>query len=84
LHDQAVPELSRAARLKDRFFRPEFTQLVVAALHQSAAIRQVMGDLIAGRQRYATLKWRLLETLEFRLAWKALGTVWRQRAPWRS
>jgi len=28
----------------------------------------VMADLIAGRQSYRTLKWRLLRTFEWRLA----------------
>ncbi len=73
VHDEAISELARAARLKDGFFRPQFTRLVVAALQESAAIRRVMADLIAGRQPYATLKWRLLKTLEFGLAWKSLA-----------
>jgi len=31
-----------------------------------------MADLIAGRQPYATLKWRLIKTFEVGLAWRAL------------
>jgi hypothetical protein len=31
-----------------------------------------MEDLIAGRQSYRGLKWRLLRTLEARLMWRAL------------
>jgi geranylgeranyl reductase family protein len=73
VRDEAVSELARAARLKEGFFRPHFTSLVVAALQESAPIRRVMADLIAGRQPYATLKWRLLKTLEFGLAWKAVA-----------
>ena len=41
------------------------------ALMESAAIRTVMADLVAGRQSYATLKWRLLKTFELGLAWRA-------------
>ena len=36
------PELIRAARLKDRFFTPRFTGLMIRALEESAAIRHVM------------------------------------------
>ena len=34
-----------------------------------------MADLIAGRQAYAGLRWRLLKTLEWRLAWEALTSA---------
>ncbi|HTI39369.1 MAG TPA: geranylgeranyl reductase family protein [Vicinamibacterales bacterium] len=67
IRDQVHPELRRAARLKDAFFRPRFTRLLIDALESSAAIRGVMVDLIAGRQPYDTLKRRLLGTLEFGL-----------------
>jgi flavin-dependent dehydrogenase len=60
-------ELRRAARLKAGFYRPRFTRLLVDAVHQSEAIRNVMVDLIAGRQPYAGLKRRLLGTLEIGL-----------------
>lgn len=66
------PELRRAARLKEAFFRPAFTRLLIEALESSSAVRGVMVDLIAGRQPYATLKRRLLSTLEFGLMAKAL------------
>ncbi len=68
------PELRRAARLKEAFFRPRFTRLLIDALQTSAAIRGVMIDLIAGRQPYATLKRRLLSTLEFGLMARVLLT----------
>ncbi len=64
-----VPELARAARLKDGFFRPRFARLLLEALQRSAGIRGVLADLVAGRQSYERLKWRLVETLEWRLAW---------------
>lgn len=72
VRDEAISELSRAARLKAGFFRPAFTVLMIRALMESAAIRSVMADLVAGRQSYASLKWRLLKTFEVGLAWRAL------------
>lgn len=72
VRDEAIAELARAARLKAGFFKPAFTGLMLRALMESAAIRAVMADLVAGRQSYATLKWRLLKTLEIGLAWRAL------------
>jgi hypothetical protein len=76
VRDEAVSELGRAARLKAGFFRPAFAGLMIGALHQSAGIRAVMADLVAGRQSYATLKWRLLKTFEMGLAWRALAGSW--------
>jgi geranylgeranyl reductase family protein len=67
LRDTIYPELIRAARLKAMFFRPRFTGLLLRALAKSAAIREIMIDLIAGRQPYRGLRRRLLTTGEFRL-----------------
>jgi geranylgeranyl reductase family protein len=72
VQDQAIAELARAARLKAGFFRPAFAGLMMRALRESGAIRSVMADLVAGRQGYASLKWRLLKTFELGLAWRAL------------
>jgi geranylgeranyl reductase family protein len=69
---EIVPELARAARLKASFFRLGSSGLLIQALQHSAAISDVMADLIAGRQGYAGLKRRLLRTLEWRVAWQAL------------
>jgi menaquinone-9 beta-reductase len=66
VRDEILPELARAARLKASFFRPSFIALMLKALDRSQAIREVMADLVAGQQSYATLKWRLLKTLEFK------------------
>jgi len=66
-------ELIRAARLKDRFFTPRFTGLMIRALEESPAIRRVMADLIAGRQAYHGLRRRLLGTLEVKLMWQVLN-----------
>jgi geranylgeranyl reductase family protein len=65
--DDLYAELRRAARLKAGFYRPRFTHLLIDALNGSAAIRDVMVDLVAGRQPYAGLKRRLLGTLELGL-----------------
>jgi geranylgeranyl reductase family protein len=75
VRDEAISELSRAARLKAGFFRPAFTGLMMRALRTSGAIRSVMADLVAGRQTYGALKWRLLKTFEFGLAWRALRSA---------
>ena len=72
LRDEMMPELARAARFKAGFFRPAFMRLLVRALRESEGIRRVMIDLIAGTQSYRALKWRLLKTLEGRLAWRML------------
>ncbi|MCU1382906.1 MAG: hypothetical protein JWL71_1603 [Acidobacteria bacterium] len=72
VRDDAIAELTRAARLKAGFFRPAFTGLMMRALMESDAIRSVMADLVAGRQPYASLKWRLLKTFELGLAWRAV------------
>lgn len=75
IHDEIIPELARAARLKEGFFRPAFGRLMMDALAESAAVRAVMADLIAGRQPYASLKWRLLRSLDVGLAWRTLTTL---------
>jgi geranylgeranyl reductase family protein len=71
VRDEIGSELARAARFKAGFFRPSFTGLMLRALNTSPAIRAVMADLVAGRQPYRTLTWRLLATLEIGLAWRA-------------
>jgi flavin-dependent dehydrogenase len=75
---QIVPELAEAARLKAGFFRPEFNALVMDALEDSAPIRRIMADLIAGVQPYRTLKWRLLRTLELTLGCRFVAAALRQ------
>ena len=67
-------DLARAARFKAGFFRPSFTRLMSETLQHCPAVRVVMADLIAGRQPYRTLKWRLLKTLELGWAWRAMVT----------
>jgi geranylgeranyl reductase family protein len=87
VRDEVVGELARAAHLKDRFFQPPVARLLMKALQQSARVRAVMADLIAGRQEYRSLKWRLLKTLEIGLAIEAfatLGRVQREKYPSRA
>jgi flavin-dependent dehydrogenase len=72
LRREVIAELDRAARLKQGFFRGPFTRLLVDALGHSPAVSRIMADLVAGCQPYATLKRRLLATLEVGLAWQLL------------
>jgi geranylgeranyl reductase family protein len=72
LRDEIYPELLGAARLKARFFRPAFVNLLIHALHRSGRIRDVMADLVAGEQPYASLRARLLGTWELGLLWDLL------------
>jgi flavin-dependent dehydrogenase len=75
VRDEAIAELIRAARLKAGFFKPAFIELLMRALTKSQAVRSVMADLVAGRQTYAGLKWRLLKTFELGLAWRILRSA---------
>ncbi len=72
IQDGIGAELGLAARFKRRFFRPEFSGLLLRALRESEGVRRIMADLVGGTQSYRTLKWRLLQTLEFGLAWRTL------------
>ncbi|HTM23783.1 MAG TPA: NAD(P)/FAD-dependent oxidoreductase [Vicinamibacterales bacterium] len=81
VRDELHPELRRAARLKAGFFRPRFTGLLIDALKQSSAIREVMIDLVAGRQPYAGLKRRLLATFEVGLMLRLITSPDTRRAP---
>jgi geranylgeranyl reductase family protein len=72
LREQIYPELSRAADVKVRFFASGFSDLMIRGFDRSAAVRDVMIDLVAGRQPYATLKRRLLGTFEIGLALRLL------------
>lgn len=70
--DGMSAELARAAGLQRRFFDPRFTRVMMDALLGSARIRRVMADLVAGRQSYKGLRWRLARTGEIGLAWRWL------------
>ncbi len=86
LADTLCGELRHAARLKHGFYRHGFLRLLVDGLAASQAVRAVMRDLVAGRQGYASLARRLLETLEVKLACRLLMLEvagrwgWRRRA----
>jgi geranylgeranyl reductase family protein len=75
LRASIYPELSRAARLKARFFSPAFTTLLVRALARSEAIRDVMADLVSGEQTYHGLRRRLLRTFEWQLMLELFGLL---------
>ena len=53
-------ELLKAAALHDRFYAPGFSRRMVRYAARSAAIRDVLGDLVLGDQGYLGLKRRLL------------------------
>ena len=53
-------ELLKAVRLHARFYAPGFTRRLVHFASRSAAIRDVLGDLVLGDQGYVGLKRRLL------------------------
>ncbi len=75
IQDEIAADLARAARYKSGFFRPRFARLIIDALGQSAGVRAVMADLVAGRQAYSTLKWSLARTFEVGLAWRLLTST---------
>jgi geranylgeranyl reductase family protein len=72
VHDEIAADLAIAARYKAGFFRPRFARLLIDALTESAGIRTVMADLVAGRRAYSSLKWSLAGTFEVGLAWRLL------------
>ena len=73
LQDEVIPELRRAALMRDAFFHPRFTRLMVDALAGSRRVREVMIEIMGGTQTYRGLKRRLLSTFEFGLAWRLLA-----------
>lgn len=73
LRDTIYNELILAARIKARFYRPQFMGLLVSALQRSRRIRAIMSDLVAGEQPYHTLRRRLLATFELRLMLELFG-----------
>lgn len=80
VRDELHAELRRAALLKAGFFRRRFIHLLIAALEDSAAIRDVMIDLIAGRQPYHGLKRRLIGTMEIGWMMRAISARHSRRA----
>jgi flavin-dependent dehydrogenase len=72
LRAEVLPEIARAARLSTPFFSPGFALLLVRALKDSAAIRDVFVDLVTGAQPYHGLRRRLLATREWALAGRAI------------
>jgi hypothetical protein len=73
LRDTIYAELILAARIKARFYRPQFMGLLISALQRSRRIRTIMSDLVAGEQPYHTLRRRLLGTFELRLMLELFG-----------
>jgi geranylgeranyl diphosphate/geranylgeranyl-bacteriochlorophyllide a reductase len=80
VREECGMELARAARIKRRFFQPEFTHFLLDALEHSASVRTIMADLVAGEQPYSSLKWRLLKTFRVGLAFRFFAAEARRRA----
>jgi len=80
IRDEIVADLMRAADFKAKFFAARFRGLLLDALRSSGKVRQIMADLIAGDQPYATLKRSLLQTVELGLAWQLVRSKWYNRA----
>jgi flavin-dependent dehydrogenase len=72
VRDEVQPELARAARLSRPFFTPAFASLLVRAMQESPAIREVFVDLVTGVQPYRGLRRRLLATREWKLAGRVI------------
>lgn len=69
-------ELLKAASVHDRFYAPDFARRMVRFAARSGAVRDVLGDLVLGRQGYAGLKRRLVRAaprFAFDYAATALG-----------
>jgi flavin-dependent dehydrogenase len=64
-------ELLKSAALRERFFAPGFTRRMIAFSRRSPAVREVLGDLVLGRQGYLGLKRRLLRAGP-RFLWEVL------------
>ena len=63
-------DLLKAAALRDRFYAPGFSSRMVRYSARSGAIRDVLADLVLGKQGYVGLKRRLLRAAP-RFAWDA-------------
>lgn len=53
-------DLLKAAAIRDRFYAPGFARRMIAYSARSRAVREVLADLVLGRQGYVGLKRRLL------------------------
>jgi len=73
VREEIHTELRRAARLRARFYQPRFIDLLLKGLGRSRRVRDVMADLVAGRQTYKGLRRRLLRTIEWRLMLELFG-----------
>lgn len=73
VREEIHAELRRAAHLRARFYQPRFIDLLLKGLGRSRRVRDVMADLVAGRQTYKGLRRRLLRTIEWRLMLELFG-----------
>jgi flavin-dependent dehydrogenase len=68
--DELGEELTRAARIRDRFFAESFVDRLLDLAARSRTIRRILASLVVGDQGYVTLKRRLL------LAAPRVGVEW--------
>jgi flavin-dependent dehydrogenase len=68
-------ELLRSARLRRTFFAPGFPTRMVRYSARSAAVRDVLAELVLGEQGYLGLEWRLLRAAPRLLLDSALATL---------
>jgi len=69
-------EMLKAAALRDRFYAAGFTRRMITYAARSAAIREVLADLVLGEQGYLGLKRRLLRAAP-RFALESAASVFR-------
>jgi flavin-dependent dehydrogenase len=67
-------ELLKAAAIKRRFYKPGFVRRMIAYSARSQAVRDVLADLVLGRQGYRGLKRRLLRAGP-RFLWESLRSL---------
>lgn len=82
LRRELLPELERASGIADRFYRGQWmgcpvTERIVHLTRRSPRFRELMRDLFAGTQDYATLKQRVYRSLPKIAAEALVSTLWR-------
>jgi len=68
-------DLLKAAAIRDRFYGPGFAPRMIRYCARSAAVRQVLADLVLGEQGYVGLKRRLLRACPRFLLEAGLSTL---------
>jgi menaquinone-9 beta-reductase len=69
-------EMLKAAALRDRFYAPGLTRRMVSYAARSAAVREILADLVLGEQGYLGLKQRLWRSAP-RFALESAASIFR-------